>query len=145
MYTRTLKFETDIDGEALPAHLANCLWDLRPREVEVNGNRVSFTGGFFLSVDKWNLLIPFGFGDITVHADTHQLRYRLSIRQLLVGVTALLGILSGVVRYAFGLRDFLPAITIGWIWMVGLNLFIGFGGVDKFLRSSIETAPRTKW
>src|SRR5713226_3498439 len=99
MYTRTVNFDGDVDLATLPAHLANCLRRLDAREVEVDQNRVSFTGGMFRFVSNWNVLVPFGFGDLTVDSSARHIRYRLSFRQLVIFATAGVGIMAGFIAY----------------------------------------------
>jgi hypothetical protein len=131
--------------EKLPAHLAVRLQQIKTRTVEVNQNFVSFTGGLFgLERNRWDILIPFGFGDFTVETDTRQLRYRLSFHQLFVAGTIMVGILTGFSYFAWHSLAGLLAAPVWWFWLVGVNLLIGLPRFDKFVHSAIETAPRTK-
>jgi hypothetical protein len=143
MHTRTINFDGDVDLAALPAHLADCLRRLDARAVKVDQNRVSFTGGLFRLVGNWNVLIPFGFGDLMIDPIARNIRYRLSFRQLIIFATVGVGILIGSFAYeshSWGTVTFMP---IAWIWLVGGNLAIGLPRFKKFLDSAIETAPRT--
>jgi hypothetical protein len=144
MYTKTVNFDSAIDVAMLPTHLADRLRQINARKVQVNQNRVSFAGGLFgPGGNRWDVLIPFGFGDLTVDSNTRQLRYRLSFRQLIVVATIMVGILTGFTCYAFHSLAGLISAPIWWIWLVGLNLFIGLPRFKKFVHSTIETAPRT--
>jgi hypothetical protein len=74
---------------------------IKARTVEVNQNHVSFSGGLFgLERNRWDILIPFGFGDLTVESETRQLTYRLSFRQLFAAGTIMVGILTGFTYFA---------------------------------------------
>src|SRR2546426_1750981 len=144
MYARTVNFDSAVDLAMLPTHLADRLRQINARTVEVDQNRVSFSGGLFGSGgNRWDVLIPFGFGDLTVDSNTRQLRYRLSFRQLVVVSTIMVGILAGVGRYVFHSSAGLISALIWWVWLVGLNLFIGLPRFKKFINSALETAPRT--
>lgn len=144
MYKKTLNVDSDVDFSRLPAHLGACLQEINAGTVGVDQNRVSFTGGLFGSGrNRWDILIPFGFGDLTVKSDTRQLTYRLSFRQLFVTGTIMVGILTGFSYFAGHSLAGLASAPIWWIWLVGLNLFIGLPRFERFVSTAIETAPRT--
>jgi hypothetical protein len=129
---------------ALPTHLANCLRRVEARQVATEANRISFKGGVFRLVGNWNVLCPFGFGDLTVDANTRQIQYRLSFRQLFFVATALTGFLG--ICASFELRSWpaVPFIPLIWAWLFGGNLILGIPRFEAFLRGAIETAPRMK-
>jgi hypothetical protein len=142
MYTKTVNVDLAVDLAMLPAHLADRLRRINARTVEVDQNRILFTGGLFGSGgNRWGVLIPFGFGDLTVDSNTRQLRYRLSFRQLVVVATIMVGILAGF-GYVIHSSAWLISAAIAWVWLVGLNLFIGLPRFNKFVHSAIDTAPR---
>jgi hypothetical protein len=144
MYEKTLDIDSGVDLSRLPAHLAVRLKEIKAENIQINQNHISFTGGLFGSGgNRWDVLVPFGFGDLTVKADTRQLMYRLSFRQLFVAGTIMVGILTGFSYFAWHLLGVLVAAPIWWIWLVGLNLFIGLPRFERFARAAIETAPRT--
>jgi len=89
MHTGDVSFDDEVDLLVLPTHLAACLRDVKARAVEIEGNHIAFTGGMFRLVSNWNVLVPFGYGDLTVDASTRQVHYRLSSRQLVIPVTVL--------------------------------------------------------
>src|SRR3981081_3196990 len=97
MYTRTIGFDGDVDPAMLPAHIADGLRQLDAHAVEVNLNRVSFTGGILRLVNNWNVLVPFGFGELTVDSDARHIRYRVRFRQLIIVATVMLGTMAGIV------------------------------------------------
>jgi hypothetical protein len=139
-WTGTVKFSEEVDSAALPAHLANCLRDvIHARDVAIETNRVAFTGGL-RSENRWNVLVPFGFGEVTVDPGTRQILYRLSFRQMVVFVTlslALLGIFSLLWQ-----EPPLAFLAFGWTWLIGGNLALGVPRFRNFIRKTIATAPR---
>jgi len=141
MYKGTLTFDRDIDAAMLPNHLAESLRHINAQRVNVNHNRISFAGGIVGSRSKWDILLPFGFGDLTVDSDARQLRYRLSFRQLVVSATLMAGILSVSAHYLLHSPTGLLFAAIGWAWLVGLNLFIGIPRFKNFVKDAIKTAP----
>jgi hypothetical protein len=144
VYKKTLNVDSGVDLSRLPAYLAVRLQEINAGTVEVNQNHVSFTGGLFGSGrNRWDILIPFGFGDLTVKSDTRQLTYRLSFRQLFVAGTIIVAILTGFSYFVGHSLAGLVAAPIWWIWIVGLNLFIGLPRFEKFVSTAVETAPRT--
>jgi hypothetical protein len=142
MYTRAVSLASEVDQEMLPAHLADCLRRINARTVKIDKNLISFTGGIFGEGSRWDILIPFGFGDLTIQSNPRQLRYRLSFRQLFIGATVMVAFIVGLTCFKFHWSDGLIAGIIGWVWLVGLNLFIGLPRFKKFLQGAIETAPR---
>lgn len=88
-YAGALEFDAGIDSTALIAHLADHLRKLNARDIKASQSSVSFRGGLFRAVSNWNVLIPFGYGELIVDKATHEVRYRLSFRQLIYTVTTL--------------------------------------------------------
>jgi hypothetical protein len=142
VYTRTVNIGRDVDLLKLPAHLAARLHDIHARTVEINQNQVSFTGALFGFGNRWDLLVPFGFGDLTIDANALQLSYRLSFRQLMIVTSVMVGIMAGVGCSMFRSWEGLVIFPFGWTWLVGGNLAIGLPRFKKFIDSAIETAPR---
>ena len=66
MYRRSIALETTVDARRLAGHLATCLRDVDARNVTVDGGRVQFHGGVFRMVSNWNVLVPFGSGELEV-------------------------------------------------------------------------------
>jgi hypothetical protein len=143
-YTSTVNFEGDVDSALLPAHLADCLRRVDGRDVTVEQNRVSFTSGLFRLVSNWNVLVPFGFGDLMVDAAAGRVRYRLSYRQLVIFATVMTGVMAVFVSFESRTWAGLVFIPFMYGWLVGANLAIGIPRFDGFLRRAIETAPRIK-
>jgi|HubBroStandDraft_6_1064221.scaffolds.fasta_scaffold774813_1 hypothetical protein len=143
MYTKTVSFTGEIDQGMLAAHLAECLRQINARTVRIDREFVSFTGGIFGDGSKWDVLIPFGFGDLTIDSNSHQLRYRLSFRQLFAVTAVLAAIIVALTSYWSRWSDGLIVGIIGWVWLVGLSLFIGLPRFKKFVHGAIDTAPRT--
>ena len=146
-YTGTLEFDDGVDKTALIAHLADCLRKLDAHEIRISHTSVSFRGGMFRFVSNWNLLGPFGYGELIVNDATHEVRYHLSFRQLAWAATIILGCMSAFALYASGYNPGIPFLVFGfgWLWLVGGNLAIGIWRFRRFLRTAIDTfrsAPR---
>jgi hypothetical protein len=147
MHTGDVPFEDRVDLTVLPTHLANCLRDVKARTIEIEGSHIAFTGGMFRVVSNWNVLVPFGYGDLTVDAITRQVHYRLSSRQLVVSATVLSIVLAifvvvQVTASSGGPWQPILAIPLIWVWLVGGNLAIGLWRFQRFLRNAVSTAPR---
>ena len=144
MKTGIVNFDHEIDPSLLPAHLAGCLRDVDANAVQVRDNSVTFRGGFFRFVGSWNVLVPFGFGDLTVDSETCKVRYGLSYGQLVISFTIAIGVMAAVMLALEGPQGILasmPTLALIWFLAVFVNLSIGFLRFKRFLRRSIATAP----
>jgi hypothetical protein len=140
--TGSLVFDTEIDLAALPAYLGHHLRRVDASHVKIQGNRVAFTGGIFRLVNNWNVLVPFGSGDLTVDGNSHTIHYRVSVRQFIVVVTIMLILGSLFVVLTSSPWQTLLLMPLGWLWMVGANLIIGVARFERFVGRLIATAPR---
>jgi hypothetical protein len=138
--TGTLPLDTDIDAASLPIHLAECLRCVDARKVEIQGNCVAFEGGMFRLVGNWNVLVPFESGDLRVEASSCQIRYTLSIRQLVLFGTGAVVIMSFIIL-KMSMWQPLLVLPLMWLWLVGVNLAIGIARFKNFLRRASATAP----
>lgn len=134
----------DASAPALVAHLADCLRDVYAKEVRVEGNSISFVGGYFRFVTNWNVLVTFGFGDLTVDSANCEVSYRLSYRQLVIydGIAFL--ICAAVLLFVVGvpLMSWLVlAAPLIYVVAVSSNVAVGLLHFRYFLRRSIATAP----
>ncbi|MFZ0798916.1 MAG: hypothetical protein WCA13_16130 [Terriglobales bacterium] len=138
--TGTIPFAADVDTVALPNHLAESLWGVDASTVEVQGSCVAFTRRMFRLVSNWNVLVPFESGDLTVDIATRQVRYRVSIRELVFLGTGMVGVLTIFLlmsRNPWALL-FVPC---AWLWLVGVNLLIGITRFKNFVARAVATAP----
>ncbi|HKV94949.1 MAG TPA: hypothetical protein VJW20_20555 [Candidatus Angelobacter sp.] len=130
-----------VDLMLLPAYLAGCLRGVRADDVTVEGNRIFFKAGVFRMVSNWNVLVPFGFGELVVDGLTRQVKYRISIRQVVlmgtIGVAFMFVAMLAI--HAWQAILFIPLI---WLWIVGGNLLIGIPRFQRFLSGVMEDAPR---
>jgi len=92
MISGSVGFAQEIDPSLLPKHLAECMRSVDADAVEITNNRVTFKGGVFRFVTNWNVLVPFGFGDVTVDPETRAVVYGLSYRQLAIFYVILISI-----------------------------------------------------
>jgi len=144
--TGTLALDSAAGHEALLDHLANCLRQVDARRVQISPDSVTFRGGMFRLVGKMNMLVPFGHGELMVGGPVPQVRYRLSIRQLLSVMTVVVGFAAVLAWLATGGDILFPLLVLGfgWLWLVGLNLLIGLFRFRRFLRRSIDSLPRSR-
>jgi hypothetical protein len=141
-YNGTLEFDEGVGKTALLAHLACCLRKVNAHEVRISPNSVSFRGGVFRGVSNWNILSPFGCGDLAVDDISHEVRYQLSFRQLILVVSTLLGLGAFSAWSDISHNPLmLVAFVVMWLWFVGGNLAIGIPRFERFLRDAIDTLP----
>ena len=148
--TGAVDFNEGIDPSLLANHLAGWLRDVDANEVEVRPNHVTFKGGVFRFVTNWNVLVSFGFGDLAVDANTHEIRYCLSCRQLVICSAVMFGVtcicilsFSGVQGVISGAWTILELLLL-WVCLGFVNVAIGVWRFERFLGRAIATAPRLK-
>jgi len=145
METGTLGFDQEVDVSLLPAHLAGCLRGVDADAVEVTDNLVTFRGGIFRFVTNWNVLVPFGFGDLTVNSETREIRYRLSYRQLAIFSTTMVGIVAALVLTFSGFRKLsgsMLALPLMWFVAVFVRAAIESSRFQGLISRAVATAPR---
>lgn len=135
----TVSFDDEFEGPAATRHLVECLHAKRARFVHVHQNRIQFGGGFFRMVSSWNVLLQFYTGDIVVDAPAREVRYRVSITQLLLICTVLI-VFMGVFLFAVDGGKMIWVLPVMWLWIVGGNLVFGLVGFRSFLRKSVLAA-----
>ncbi len=138
--TGTLPFDAEIDPAALPNHLANCLRSVKASTVEIQGNSVVFTRRMFRFVSNWNVLVPFESGDLTMDVEGHQVSYRVSIRELVLLGTGMVGLMTVFLLASPGHPPLL-LMPLMWLWLVGANLAIGIFRFKRFVGRALGTAP----
>lgn len=111
----------------LPTHLADCLRGVKAHAIEIEGNHIAFTGGMFRWLSNWNVLVPFGYGDLTVDASTRQVHYRLSSRQLVIPVTVLTIVLA-----IFGIVQMTAPRSWPWQLILAIPLLLGMARRRQF-------------
>jgi hypothetical protein len=125
MKTAAVDFDREIDASQLPAHLASCLRSVDANAVEVTDNRVTFRGGFFRFVTNWNVLVAFGFGDLTVDSESCKVRYCLSYRQLVIFTVIMAGVTTATIMILGSLQgmsqSMLTLLPLGFL-AVFINL-----------------------
>lgn len=140
--TGAFEFDAGVDKAALLTHLADCLRELKARDVHVSGDSVFFRGGLFRFVSGSNILIPFGFGELKVDERKNEVRYGLSIRQLVLVVALMCGIVGGS---ALVDTPYDPKLLLfsgfGFVWLVGGNVMLSLPRFKVFLRNAIDTSP----
>jgi hypothetical protein len=139
--TGTLRFDREVDLAVLPEHLAVCLRSLKASTVETTYNRVTFTAGVFRMVGNWNVLVPFGSGDLFVDTATCEVRYSLNCRLLIALATLGIAVI-GAFMWSSGPGAPLWLLPFAWLWLVGGNLAFGVPRFRGFLVRSLASAPR---
>jgi hypothetical protein len=139
-------FDDEVDSSSLPSHLARCLRDVDANAIEIDGNTVRFKGGIFRLVTNWNVLVPFGFGDLTINSEPREVCYRLSYQQSVVCLAIGLGIVV-TPMLAFGTRG-IPGGVIGFcalsLSIAFVNFLVGISRFDGFISRSVGGAPRVR-
>jgi hypothetical protein len=148
--TGAVNFDYGVDVTVLSAHLASCLRDVKADKIEVEPNRVSFRGGLFRLVGKGNVLNSFGSGEITIHEDTCQIRYLLSVRELAVSVTAMvlfMGVMGPLTTRDVGGATADLEWALPFFLSAGILAFFGGVAIDitrfrALICRALATAPR---
>jgi hypothetical protein len=138
--TGTLSLDADVNVAALPTHLVECLRSVEAKGVEVRGNCVAFTGGIFRLVSNWNVLVPFDSGNLTIDGSACQVRYRLSVRHLVVFGTGAVVVMTLFILKSSAWQPLL-LMPLMWLWIVECNLAIGTARFENFIRRALATAP----
>ena len=134
---------TEVSGPALVTHLADCLRDVYAKKVRIEGNRVSFVGGVFRFVTNWNVLVPFGYGDLTIDSATGEVSYCLRYVQFVI-YSGLIFLVVAAVLLFVGLPPtswLILAAPLIYLASIVSNISFGVFRFRKFLRRSIATAP----
>jgi hypothetical protein len=139
----TVPFDRAVDSKLLPAHLASYLRSVQASTVAIVENRVTFTAGLFRGVGSWNVLVPFGSGELAVHPDNCEVRYMLNCWQLIIVVTVMLVLGASFMVFAGGGRA-LWLLPFMWLWLVGGNLALGISRFRNYLVRAIADAPRKR-
>jgi hypothetical protein len=144
MKTGTVDFDNEIDPSLLPAHLGGCLRSVDADEVRVKDECVTFRGGIFRFVTNWNVLVAFGFGDLTVDSESRKVRYCLSYRQLIIFTAIMAAVTAATILILGNLQgmslSLLTVLPLSFI-VVFVNLAWRTYDFKRFLRRSIATAP----
>jgi hypothetical protein len=144
MYSGTVPIvrSQGLTDAVLAQQIADALHEAKGRDVTIASNRVYFTGGIFRSLfmSNWNVLLPFGHGEIEIHSQKGYVRYRLSILPLFVAV-ALMSALAAIMLYRPDApQRYHKGLGLIWAWLFGGNFLLGIIRFHFFLKRAI--APR---
>lgn len=134
---RTL--EIHAPGEAclpeIEAAVKDALLEAKAKQLSVKPGEICFRGGMFRLVNGHNQLLAISSGKIlfTRQGDFVLIRYRISFMQMLVLVTAMVGLVFGY--FAHAPHEFL---VFGWLWIFGGNYFSTLYRFPRFLRAAAE-------
>jgi len=140
MYSGAIKYDVNLEPSVLANALADCLLEVDAKNVFIMGNFIFFTGGIFRLVSNWNVLGPFGRGELEIDPVGKQVLFRLSLAQSII--TSFLSAAGlGIFMIAVGapiqfVATFLPVI---WIVPLGANYFTGVSRFSSFLNKSITS------
>lgn len=138
-----VEFPPETSTSTLSAHLADRLHAVSAKEVSVEGNSIQFVGGVFRFVTNWNVLVPFGFGNLTIDSANCEVSFRLSYRQLVV-CTAVMFLVIVAALLSIGLPPtswLILASPLIYVFAVTSNIAAGLLHFRYFLRRSIATTP----
>lgn len=138
IYERTIQLPIEVDVARLLEYIAQCLRQVEARNIVVSEDRVVFDGGAFRMVPSWNVLGPFGWGEMAVSPDSRTLRYRLSYRQMLIVTTVMVAAMGLFMLVSHFPAPFLLALPLMWAWLLGGNLVIGKTRFDHFMKRSLD-------
>jgi hypothetical protein len=143
--TGAVEFDRLVDSSSLPAHLSACLKDMDANAVRVSGKRITFEGGIFRLVTNWNVLVPFGFGDLVVDDQRREIRYCLTYKQLAISGMVGCGIAEIGLAILRPQQMFwaMPSLPVLCVALSSINLAIGVSRFQGFLRHAIADASRT--
>jgi hypothetical protein len=140
----TVNFEPDVDSSSLPLHLAAWLKNVHTKEVEVRGNRVTFKR---VRVGSYRSHASFGFGDLTVNPESHEVRYCLSYKGLVISSIITFAI-AGIFLFvspgfaSFRSSEWIIFFPILWIFVTCANFVNGISRFEDFLERCLAAAPR---
>ncbi len=141
--TGEVPFDGPVDPSALQAHLVDNLREVHAKDIRIENRRIGFTGGYFRLVTTWNLLVPFGFGSLTVDSERRQVSYSLSYRQQAISnalIILLLEILFAALNTSTPLTTTL-GLPLVVLFASLLNVVRGRARFERFLRRAITSCP----
>src|ERR1700683_3421811 len=150
MTTGTVDFGKEVDSSLLAAHIAARLRGVDANDVDARPNSVTFKAGVFRFVTNWNILVSFGFGDLVVDPQTHEIHYRLSYRQLVIcsaimfAVTCLCLLTFSRVPGIFSACWTILGLLLMWFCIGLINVSLGVWRVVWFFGRAVATAPGVK-
>ena len=124
------------------------LGDLAPTYLNTSGDTISFVGGVFRLVRNTNLLVAISRGTVSAKPTDNGaiIRYIISFRQIIVVGTAMI-LIASIWILSEGAPDNLPflitGLAIGWLWLVGMNIFISILRFDRFIKKCAKRAGAT--
>ncbi len=134
-------YDRGVDSEKLVLHLADGLRNASAYDVQIQGTLITFRGGVLRLVSNWNVLGPFGSGEIEVDPKLRIMRFRLNFTELLIAATVLV-ILVSVSLLASHNTKMLAAVPLIWVFLVGVNLLTGIPRFNVFIRKLAQNAPK---
>lgn len=116
---------------------------VKAHRIEIVGNSLTFTGGFFRIASGNNLLLPIDKGRIVIQTsdETVVVRFRISFLQMMI-VSSLLILTMYLVAASRGTNIPLAFCIFWWFWLAGGNIVIFIirfrGFIKRCMRKAIE-------
>ena len=138
------------NAEAFPVDFitraTRALEAVNARDVCVDRQRISFTGGMFRFVLNWNILIQIGHGyvDLNETEDSFVVSYYASFRQMFVIVSLLVLIfaIDLFVNDRMPLAGKLALLAFAWVVLFGGNWVIAMARFPSFVNSMLWGGDR---
>ena len=128
---------------------SNALLDASANNVQVDENRVSFTGGLFRLVWSWNVLNQIGYGYVELHEseDSFKVTYYASFRQMFVVISVMVFLFFGVALFSdkgdeLSVIGKLAILVFAWLWLFGGNWFVAMARFPTFVSSLLWANER---
>ncbi|MCX6851525.1 MAG: hypothetical protein NTY98_21700 [Verrucomicrobia bacterium] len=120
---------------AIEAAVKEALIEAKAEDLSVKPGEICFRGGMFRLVNGHNQLLAISAGKIcfTRQGALVLIRYRISFVQMMIVVTAMVGLVFGC--FAHAPYEFLVS---GWLWIFGGNYFSTLYRFPRLLRAAAE-------
>jgi hypothetical protein len=111
---------------------------VKARNVEIQGDRISFNGGMFRAVSNWNILtqIDYGYLEIKEAEDEFIITYFISFGVLFICACALVVCLGGILfiqNTPLSLAGWLALLVLAWLWLFGVNWLVAIARFPPFV------------
>jgi hypothetical protein len=140
-YTGAVEFDDGVDRARLLAHLAGALREKNARDIRVLDRCISFRGGIFRWVSKQNVLNAFHRGELSVDDARHDVRYALSIRQLVSSWTSFLVFIASVLIAKSGPVGAIVSMLVAFPSILVVSVAIDLSRFRSFLRKAVDSIP----
>ncbi|MHC4439545.1 MAG: hypothetical protein ACYS3S_19485 [Planctomycetota bacterium] len=125
--------------EKVAENIYEGLKKVKARNITINQNSVSFSGGLLRFVSSWNILGPVSSGEIILEEnnDSISIHYNLKFTEILIIVTLMVaGFLGPFVWQFQNSSFFLKIMMLGflWAWLFGMSYLATVLRFPSFIR-----------